>query len=136
SKAEAKCEWEKIRGHPVIGSMVISDFDVDLSVALAELVGKASSDIFTKGVITSASGDDSHRADRAAIPPGPVGITDNAQTWSCSFTRSMVPTDPADAVSAEMMPKIGVNHRVKGPRILARAGAGSLKVCEGCGIDR
>ena len=57
----------------VVGSKMIPDFCVDLRMALAETIGKATPNVAAECVRTSRSRHNLHRSNRTSVPPARYG---------------------------------------------------------------
>src|SRR4249919_227923 len=120
----------------VISSVVVSELRVELGVTLAQVYCQPSADILTKGVGTGASRYEIRGTDAAAVPPGPIGIADNAHPGPGRFTRAMIPADSTNCVSSHRVPFGKADNRIERHGILARTGAWCLKEILGLGVDR
>jgi len=115
---------------------MIPDLGIDLPIAFAQPIGKASPDILTKCICTPASRYDVHVPNRAPEPPRPVGITDHSHTGSCSLARTVVPTDSPDSVGSKVISKREVDDWIERPCVLSGTGPRCLKVFLGRRVDR
>src|SRR4029077_16882984 len=84
--ADAKRKRKYLGGNLVVSSIVIPDLCIKLRMALAEAIRHASTNVAAECIRTSRSCYDLHASNRASVPPGPIGIADDAYSGRCGFT--------------------------------------------------
>src|SRR3974377_1923273 len=110
SPPNPKREGNDILINAMIRSVMIPELRVELQVALTESISEAASDVPAKGVRTCASSHDVHASDCAAIPPRPIGITNNGGPGPRCLSRAVVPTKTADHIGSQVVSKRRAHH--------------------------
>ncbi len=136
SPSNPERERNQMGRYVVISGVVVSEFRIKLRVTLAQVYCQASADILAKGVGTSASRDKIRGADSAAVPPGPIRITNHAHPRPRRLAGAMIPADSSNYVASHWVPLSKADNWIERHGILACAGAWRLQEIFGLGVDR